>query len=190
MRRLVLFMPMTADEADSATAWGRALESDGLRVEYRPSPTPMRVLLFDAVTRMGKGREAMPRRVRARVIKDPIAPAVASLRSAMATGDVVFNVFTAHPTDNSAAYPGTDAVFTAAMPEGAAVAWCARVTSGVAPGVAGNCLLLGDSRNYGERAVRNSARLLFFKRPPRRSELMEHERRVIAFARKRLAEVS
>lgn len=195
IRRLILYRPITPEEAAAATKWSRSLGDERLTIEYRPAPVAMRVLLFDGVTQKNERGWDMLRKVRVRRIDDPAAAASAALRSAMGAGEAVFNVFTGLSPDGAAAYPGTDAVFTVAFPTGDAVAFFRRVAGGVAPGIAVGCIAPVFANWASERFIPldkwrllyNSVRYLFFKRPP--PQIRQHEDRVMAMARGLLAEV-
>ncbi|HXE51226.1 MAG TPA: hypothetical protein VN663_22805 [Ramlibacter sp.] len=188
IRRLILYRPITPDEARAAAAWSEKLGDERLTLDYRVSPVPMRILMFDAVRIQGKKRRASRR-----ILDDPAAPAEAALRDAMASGDVVFNVYTGREDDRSSAWSGTDAVFTVALPEGEAVAYFLRSSRGIAPGIARSCMWRAHAGTLAVKsgvlpAVCQSARFLFFKRRP--ANIRYHEERVIAFAMDRLAEVA
>lgn len=181
IRRLYLYRPITDDEARAAGKWAEALGDDGLTISYRPSPVSMRILMFDAVT---QGR--VRRMDRVRLLPQPEEPAAAALRDAMASGDVVFNVYTGREDNRSAAWSSTDAVFTVAFADGDACAWFARVAGGVAPGVAASCVAyshrgIAPRSRYEEWLdLQNAVRFLFFKRRP--PHMRVHEERVMAFA--------
>lgn len=183
IRRLYLYRPITDDEARAAGAWAERLGDDSLTISYRPAIVPMRILMFDAVNEKGKRR-----RETVRLLPAPEEPAADALRDAIASGDVVFNVYTGREDNRSAAWSGTDAVFTVAFPEGDAVAWFARCAGGIAPGIAAHCYwqsLFQDGRslwrpeNY--REIYESVRFLFFKRRP--ANIRMHEERVMRYAR-------
>lgn len=177
IRRLILAAPMTEGEAAAATQAAAKIGAS-LLISYRPSASTRRLLMFDAVNRPGKKR-----RDRNRLLHAPEQPAWDALAAAGASGKTVFNVFTGYRPNPSIAYPGTDAVFTVAFPEGDAVAFFARVSGGVAPGIALSCIAhLGMSFQ-----LNNAARYLFFKRPP--AGLRQCEAMVSDFARGLLADV-
>jgi hypothetical protein len=179
IRRLYLYRPITDDEASAAGAWAERLGDDRLTISYRPSSVAMRILMFDAVSEKGKWRHA-----KVRLLPAPEEPAADALREAMATGDVVFNVYTGREDDRSAAWSGTDAVFSVAFPDGQAVAWFNRVAGGIAPGIANNCLSPMRSVAFIPidefLEIKYAARYLFFKRRP--PNIRQHEELVMAFA--------
>lgn len=178
IRRLYLYRPITDAEARAAGKWAEALGDDGLTISYRPSPVPMRILMFDAVNEKGKRR-----RDKVRLLPAPEDHAADALRDAMASGDVVFNVYTGREDNRSMEWSGTDAIFTVAFPEGEAVAFFARSSGGVSPGIAAQCYWRAGTWNAWTTEVRQiheSVRLLFFKhRPP---HMRVHEELVMAFA--------
>jgi hypothetical protein len=185
IRRLYLYRPITEDDARAAGAWAEKLGDNGLTISYRPSTVPMRILMFDAVNEKGNKR-----REKVRLLPHPEESVADALRDAMASGDVVFNVYTGREDDRSASRSNTDAVFTVAFPEGEALAYFARVQGGIAPGIAASCYwrsvcLTQFSGNY--REVYESIRSLFFKRRPQ--NIRDHEERVMCFAMDRLDEL-
>lgn len=196
IRRLFLYQPMTNDEARAATAVAARLGNEMLTISYRPSLAPMRIVLFDAEAQKDdRGRDVL-RRVRVRRLDHPEDQAAAALRSAMATGEVVFNVLTGNTQDDGVAWSDTDAVFTVAFPDGVAIAFFSRVAGGVAPGIAYSCMrptiahrtspwfVPGEDVALG---LCNAARFLFFKRPPK--NIRHCEEVVIALARRLIAEI-
>jgi hypothetical protein len=185
IRRLVLFVPYPDDQLLAANAWCEKTGTDNLTISYRHSDSPMRLLLLDGVAVRGKKRRET---VRLLTRSEVEAQATQVIRAAAASGREVINVYTGLVDNRSHAYSGTDMMLTVGFPDGEAVAWFKRGAGGVAPGIANQCLSLhcyvfGDDR----RLLLNSARYLFFKRPP--AGLLTDRRRVLAYARSKLAEL-
>lgn len=183
--RLILYRPIPEDDARAATAWAAKLGSASLTIEYRSAPEPMRLLLFDAVNLPDR-----PRRDRVRMLTnvvEPEGPAAAVIREAVATGEVVFNVYTGNENNRATSYSPTDITFTVGLPSGEGVVWFRRGAGGIAPGIAVDCLSPAWASGYrGEwkkddwRVVREAARHLFFKRQP--ASIRQDERIIIDLA--------
>lgn len=139
IRRLILFRPISEEEAAAATAWAARLGNPSLVVAYRPAPQPMRLLVFDDTYSPKK-----PRRSKVRLLPDALTdehPAQVALRAAMRGTEVVFNVYSGLEENRTFAYASTDVCFTVAFPDGEAVAFVTRTIGTAGTGaIAGRCI--------------------------------------------------
>jgi hypothetical protein len=180
IRRLFLFQPLTEEEATAANAWAAKLGDDRLFMTHVPSPTRLRILLFDKVN---KGKKRRGRNV----LADAPDRAVAALRAAVISRTVVLNVVTGRTRDADEPAQGNthDALFTIALPSGSACAFLTRCGYGTSnASMAAQCMWV----DCGFLPPTEDARALFWPvRPPRNRRASEMA--VIEYAQRLLADV-